>query len=919
LGSDDALGVGKLIGNKFRVSGTLGSGGMGIVLEATDIELGRKVAIKVLLPIANAIPGTAERFLREAKAAAALQNLHAVKIHQIGGLEDGPAFIVMEHLVGRDLEAELRARRSLPVEEAVGHVLQACEAIAEAHALGIVHRDLKPANLFLVDNLSGSGLPGIKVLDFGVAKLTEDAVGSSLRLTSSQEVLGTPLYMAPEQRRGDADVDGRADIWALGVILYELTSGTVPFSGTTRAELDDKVMRAEPLPLHDRSSHIPLELSRVVMRCLEKDPAARFEDVARFAADLVPFGPPSSDEGAVRIARARGVPLSIRPQEAVIPVSSPAAGLATTEPARVPSLAPPARERLLGSTAPPLAAAELGTADMLVSAMASRERVTFLVGSALTWPHQERRGVPSVNGIIKLIRTELEGKARDLAGLERHLQGRENPYQAAFEYLQKVRGQAHANRIIRRSVLQARLPDARVPPGRVEQDGDENECMSLENDLGGWSLSPGVEALGRLVRDFSAQFGRTVLTSNFDPLIQVATRRAGGYAYALALDDDGGLRNIIGPGCRVVHFHGYWFGSDTLHTPTQLARERRKLQASLKKLLTETKHTLVVLAYSGWDDIFTRSLIDVVQEGTDNFDVLWAFYDSEPEKIEKTSARLLSRLEPGLIRGRVQLYAGIDVHKLLPALYDELCRRSTAPPEPLPTPGPEPDRKPEVGPAPKPEPAPRPAIDAKPDPEVGPKPRSDPKPTISEAPADHRHIYYALAATLVASMSVIVIVFRVGLGFGSSTPTGDDAGVQTTPTLTTITTTTTTTSVPVIIPAPATTFRVSVDLDGPVSCPPTATVELGPGIKKKELNSQCHADIDGIPIALKGKKVTLKLDRACADVSLKPPLDQKDVILDDAPIRVNVQPRSRCVCVLGGVVSSSVRSCPDCYTQEGCR
>ncbi len=276
---------GELVVGKYRVDRVIGAGGMGIVVAATHVELEQKVALKFLH--AHILDGDSgvERFAREAKAAVRLRSEHVARVYDVGVLPDGAPFSVMELLDGVDVANYAAAKRPLTVEEAVEIVLQTCDAIVEAHAAGIVHRDLKPQNLFVTHKANGA--PLIKVLDFGVSKWT--TAGEDMSLTDSSVVVGSPLYMAPEQMRAARNAEPRSDIWALGVILYELLAGKVPFDGATVTELCLKVVTDPPVPLLELRSEIPAPLAAIVARCLEKEPAKRFENVALLAQALEPF------------------------------------------------------------------------------------------------------------------------------------------------------------------------------------------------------------------------------------------------------------------------------------------------------------------------------------------------------------------------------------------------------------------------------------------------------------------------------------------------------------------------------------------------------------------------------------------------------------------------------------------------------
>jgi serine/threonine-protein kinase len=248
---------GDLLAGKYRVDRVLAAGGMGVVVAAHHIHLDEKVAIKFLLPHMLGDGETVERFGREARAAVKIKSEHVARVSDVGTLEDGAPYIVMEYLEGADLAAWLAERGPLPVEQAVEFVLQACEAMAEAHGLGIVHRDLKPANVFVIRRPDGA--LSVKVLDFGISKTTGIA-GSrgDAAMTKTSALMGSPLHMSPEQMRSSRDVDSRSDIWSLGVILYELLTGSPPFTADTMPELVLRVVQgAPPAPLRRRRPDAP--------------------------------------------------------------------------------------------------------------------------------------------------------------------------------------------------------------------------------------------------------------------------------------------------------------------------------------------------------------------------------------------------------------------------------------------------------------------------------------------------------------------------------------------------------------------------------------------------------------------------------------------------------------------------------------
>jgi len=280
---------------------------MGVVFEAEHLRLRQSVALKFLKADVLVLPDAVERFEREARASCRMRGPHVVHVLDVDTDEDGRPFMVMELLRGRDLEAELTARGALPVQEAVDIVLQACAAAAEAHAAGIVHRDLKPSNLFLSEE---AGARVVKVLDFGISKIARDAEPA---VTSTSVTVGTPLYMSPEQVRSSRDVDGRTDIWSLGVILYELIAGDPPFLGTTTAAIAAIVADATP-SLRDVRPEVPEELERAIMTALAKSPEDRFPSAEAFGASLLPF---ASAEGIAG-------PFSIHPSQHAFEIASSA-------------------------------------------------------------------------------------------------------------------------------------------------------------------------------------------------------------------------------------------------------------------------------------------------------------------------------------------------------------------------------------------------------------------------------------------------------------------------------------------------------------------------------------------------------------------------------------------------------------------
>jgi serine/threonine protein kinase len=278
--------VGDVIAEKYRVESMLGVGGMGVVLSARHLKLGQIVAIKVLTVREDQQKDAVERFLREGRAAAGLGSDHVVRIYDVGQLDDGTPFMVMERLHGQDLAAVLTERGPLPVDEAVEYIAQATMAIAEAHEAGVVHRDLKPSNLFLTQRSDGAAC--IKVLDFGISKQLSMFESNTLRgdLTQTRQVMGSPAYMSPEQVRDARSVDHRTDIWALGTTLYELLTRHVAFDADTLPAVCAAIAADPPTPLEVHRADVPSVVADIVMRCLEKVPTKRYQSARELLSVL---------------------------------------------------------------------------------------------------------------------------------------------------------------------------------------------------------------------------------------------------------------------------------------------------------------------------------------------------------------------------------------------------------------------------------------------------------------------------------------------------------------------------------------------------------------------------------------------------------------------------------------------------------
>jgi serine/threonine-protein kinase len=284
---DPQLQPGSLVADKYRVVRVLGNGGMGVVLEARHDVLGTQVAIKVPRPGILVYPEAVARFLREAHAAAKLKSDHVVKVQDVGTLPSGQPYIIMEYLEGLDLASWLASGGPLPITQAVDFALQGCVGLAAAHALGMVHRDVKPANLFCVPQ--GDGHYTLKLLDFGISKMPAAQHASTANATRAGSAMGSPPYMSPEQSLSSKDVDARTDIWALGVTLYQLLSGHLPFEAETLQGLGMRIATTPPDPLSKWHVTVPPALEEVVFRCLEKQASRRYETVADLALALLPF------------------------------------------------------------------------------------------------------------------------------------------------------------------------------------------------------------------------------------------------------------------------------------------------------------------------------------------------------------------------------------------------------------------------------------------------------------------------------------------------------------------------------------------------------------------------------------------------------------------------------------------------------
>jgi serine/threonine-protein kinase len=279
---------GVVVVEKYRVERVLGEGGMGVVVAATHLGLDQRVAIKFLHPEAMRHKEAVERFQREAKVAAKVNSEYVARVHDVGTLEGGEPFIVMEYLEGGDLRELIRRGEPLPLGDVCEIALQACEALAEVHAAGIVHRDLKPSNLFVTRRADGS--PCVKLLDFGISKFSFHGDSADPALTATATVMGSPSYMSPEQLKSSKEVDASTDVWSLGVVLYEAITGRPAFRAETVPQVCAMIASDDPpLPSSVRPD-IPMQLERAILDCLQKKPErrARLVDLARSLVDMAP-------------------------------------------------------------------------------------------------------------------------------------------------------------------------------------------------------------------------------------------------------------------------------------------------------------------------------------------------------------------------------------------------------------------------------------------------------------------------------------------------------------------------------------------------------------------------------------------------------------------------------------------------------
>jgi serine/threonine protein kinase len=361
--SSSTLQPGDVLLEKYRVERVLGRGGMGMVLAVRHMQLGELFAIKIMLPEMLEHPDAVGRFLREARASARLRAEHVARVHDVGTLENGVPYMVLEFLDGTDLDHWVTTRGKLGVGEAAAYVYQVCEALVEAHGQGIVHRDLKPANLFLTRKADGSA--SIKVLDFGISKDITRMDTNSAKLTKTGAIMGSPHYMSPEQLVDGKNVDARSDLWALGIILYELVTGTMPFNADSMPEVIAKVLTVNPPPPSQVCPGIDPNFDELVKRCMERDRDRRFQSVQEVMQALAPF------VNMAEIPQLKPLSLMPPPKSASDPTLTPSAlewgqSTASSDAPTLVQVSPRSSRRIVGITAIAVIVLGLGLVGFVV-------------------------------------------------------------------------------------------------------------------------------------------------------------------------------------------------------------------------------------------------------------------------------------------------------------------------------------------------------------------------------------------------------------------------------------------------------------------------------------------------------------------------------------------------------------------------
>ena len=631
---------------------------MGSVWAAMDLSLKRPVAIKVMSATLTGNDDLAERFLREAQYLAQVSDDHVVQVYDAGLFDDGTPFIVMQLMDGEDLARLLKERTRLPASEAVEYLLQACMAVASAHARGIVHRDLKPANLFLEKR--GTALR-IKVLDFGIAKaLLGD---QEQKLTRANQPMGTPGYMAPEQHSSASDVGKEADIWALGAILYELVSGKAAFDGNSFYQIADRVVNHEPTSLSALGLDPPNALVEVIARCLKKDPRERFRNVSDLAAALAPLGLADADQRAKQI-------------EKVSHASPPMPG-GSVPPSS--ALARPVQRQAEGESTPLRTyPANWPGADELLQTLNARLNITFLVGGGVNRPSGTLGGVASAAELIDELKTVHEGIWEGSTFRDALAKADRGQYQLALAEFRKK--PAPANQVIALAVTKACVPAVQDTASSYVRSDDYANCYELEKTAANWQLSSSLNTLAALLAAPSNRFSSTCLTTNFDPLIEIAVRKREGKVQRIYLKPDGSpdldrVSSETERQVQVVHLHGDWLRQEALHSTVVTRAERKGLKFSLHEYLRN--QTLLVLGYSGTDTLLLEAIAESLKAPGGCRELWWAFHEPDEERVGTRYATLIDYLVRNVPPEQLRLFRGVNAELFFDAL------RPSIPPVPI--------------------------------------------------------------------------------------------------------------------------------------------------------------------------------------------------------------------------------------------
>jgi serine/threonine protein kinase len=644
-----------VIGERYQLERELGKGGMGSVWVARDLRLNRPVALKVMAPELAGSVDLSERFIREAQFLARVSDDHVVPIYDAGTIDKVTPYIVMQLMEGVDLARLLKERTRLPISEAVDYLLQACMAMASAHALNIIHRDLKPANLFLEKRGTSQR---IKVLDFGIAKvLNDDPV---VLLTRANQPMGTPGYMAPEQHDARPDVGKAADIWALGVILYELVSGQPAFFGDSFLQIAKEVVWGQPKPLAELILDPPPALVAVIDGCLKKKPEERFQSVSELAAALAPLGLSDADQRA-KLVQKLSNPMLPPAGESVRPPAAANDAQASDQNAD-----PPAPLRTYADS--------FGAAADLLKVIDATPDITFLVGGGLHTESGSTRGIVGSSELIDRLGTAYASSI-----------GQQTAFQKALGTSARLRyplaiGQFRSKPALANQVIGLAVTDACVTPVqeraanlvRLEQTAG---CLALEDEPSNWRLSDAVKTLAALLGTSGNRFSSTCLTTNFDPLIEVAVQERAGAVQRILLKPDGSPnhdRDMSGTERRVqvVHLHGDWMRQDALHTVVVTRAERTGLKFSIHEYLR--RQVLLVIGHSGSDLQLLDALVQSLKASGGCRELWWTFREADPKRVANRYSHLIDYLVRNVAPEQLRLFCGVTSEALFKTLRPSL-------------------------------------------------------------------------------------------------------------------------------------------------------------------------------------------------------------------------------------------------------